>query len=153
VLGNRRAPVNFGYQKVTSEQCLSCHERPNERHPIYRFNEPRFTKIRQTLAVNSCLGCHSEHQNSRVSVSPTACSHCHDDLTLKNEPLDIAHEQLVTTQAWESCLGCHDFHGNHQHKPQTLVSNAFETELIKAYFVNGPSPYGDAKHYKAKSDD
>ncbi len=152
-LGKRSTSVNFGFQPVTSIQCLSCHDRPNERHPIYRFNEPRFADVRSSLEVNSCVGCHSEHVDSRVSVSETLCSHCHDDLVLKNDPLDVQHDQLVVDDAWSSCLGCHDFHGNHPHESQTLLSDAFPVEAIRDYFGNGSDPYGSQKIYEATFDD
>ncbi len=152
-LGNRATAVDFGYQVVTSAQCLHCHERPNERHPIYRFNEPRFAEVRQDINANSCLGCHTEHQDARVSVTNTVCSHCHQDLKLSNDPLDIAHEQLVEDKHWDTCLGCHDFHGNHAHKAQSHVSEAFNVGVIRSYFKNGDNPYGSEKHYKAKTND
>ena len=153
ILGKRTSNVNFGYQPVTSDQCLSCHERPNERHPIYRFNEPRFADVRQNLEVNSCLGCHSEHEDARVSVNDSICSHCHDDLALKNDPIDVKHSQLVKEESWSSCLGCHDFHGNHLHDPQKSVADAFHVDAIQSYFKNGPDPYGSSKIFEAKSND
>ena len=153
ILGMRSTSVNFGHQAVTSDQCLDCHERPNERHPIYRFNEPRFAEVRREHKVNSCLGCHSEHEDARVSVSNTICSSCHDDLVLKNDPLDVEHVQLVADEAWSSCLGCHDFHGNHPHDAQTRLSEAFDVDVINDYFGNGLNPYGDPKHYEAKAND
>lgn len=152
-LGKRSTAVNFGYQPVTSEHCLICHERANDRHPIYRFNEPRFAEARQQLGVNSCFGCHSEHEDARVSMNLSACSHCHEDLVLKPDPLDVTHAQLVLDDAWSSCLGCHDFHGNHPHNPQTKVADAFHVDVILDYFKNGFDPYGSPKFYEAKSND
>lgn len=152
-IGKRASNVNFGYQPVTSDQCLNCHERPNERHPIYRFNEPRFAEVRQKLNVNSCLGCHSEHEDARVSVSESVCSNCHDDLVLKNDPIDVSHSQLVEDKAWSSCLGCHDFHGNHLRDVQESVVDALNIDVIKLYFKNGTDPYGSSKSYKARADD
>lgn len=152
-LGMRATGVNFGYQPVTSDHCLACHERPNERHPIYRFNEPRFSQARQQIAVNSCVGCHSEHGDERVSINETFCSHCHDDLLLKNDPLDVSHADLVVDEAWGSCMGCHDFHGNHPHEPQTRIRDAFQVEVVRDYFKNGLDPFGGPKLYEAKSDE
>ncbi|WP_323781634.1 hypothetical protein [Leisingera sp.] len=60
-LGWRAADVDFGNGPVTSDHCLDCHERANERHPIYRFREPRFEPALQQVRADSCLGCHSEH--------------------------------------------------------------------------------------------
>ena len=37
LLGKRPAPADFGRKSVSNESCLSCHNRPNERHPVYRF--------------------------------------------------------------------------------------------------------------------
>jgi len=152
-LGLRENSVEFGYRPVTSQECLHCHERPNDRHPIYRFNEPRFSKARNEISANTCFGCHSEHQNRRVSSTATFCSNCHQELQLKDDPLDQSHATLVEYNEWESCLGCHDFHGNHTHEPQLLVENAFDTGLIQDYLVDGPDPYGESKVFKAVSND
>ena len=152
LVGLRETSVDFGLAAVTSETCLTCHERPNERHPIYRFNEPRFAEARAALGANSCLGCHTEHTDERSFVMATNCVHCHEDLELKNDPIDIAHVTLVADDQWETCLGCHDFHGNHAHEPQLIVAEAFDIEEIEAYLKSGPSPYGDTKLYKAKEE-
>lgn len=149
-LGMRDNPVDFGYKKVASEQCLDCHARPNDRHPIYRFNEPRFTEARLKLGANSCLGCHGEHADERVALGGEFCSNCHEDLALKSDPLDVAHTELVANSAWESCLGCHDFHGNHSHTPQTVVKDAFASAQIQAYLKQGVDPYGLPKIFEAK---
>ena len=151
VLNRRPSPVDFGYQPVDMHQCLACHQRPNDRHPVYRFNEPRFSKVRTDLNANSCLGCHNEHRGERVSVETTFCSHCHSTLKVKNDPLDIKHITLISDTAWDTCLGCHDFHGNHQHKPQTFLSERFSQTIVKSYFEEGRDPYGNNKTYKAKN--
>ncbi len=152
-LGKRSHSVNYGFQPVTSVQCLECHSRPNEKHPVYRFNEPRFAEVRQQLAANSCLGCHIEHTGVRVSVGETFCSHCHSDLSLENDPLDVSHDFLVSEERWSSCLGCHDFHGNHQRTAQTRVANAFHVDVVRDYLRNGADPFGSHKTYEAKAGD
>ncbi|MEM7241063.1 MAG: hypothetical protein AAF429_02660 [Pseudomonadota bacterium] len=152
LVGLREDKIDFGFAAVNSETCLNCHERPNERHPIYRFNEPRFQQARAEVAATSCLGCHSEHSDARVmaEVGQTFCVHCHEDLVLKNDPLDQSHVALIEAGQWGSCLGCHDFHGNHAHKAQIRVADAFGPAAIKAYLGNGPSPFGTKKIYEAK---
>ena len=152
MVGLRKSGADFGYIAVASESCLNCHERPNERHPIYRFNEPRFQQARVEIEATSCMGCHSEHKDQRVveEVGQSFCVHCHDDLKLKEDPLDIDHVTLIKDGEWESCLGCHDFHGNHAHKPQLVVAEAFAPSAIEAYLENGVSPFGAEKLYKAK---
>ena len=141
--------MNLGYQPVTSEQCLGCRERPNERHTIYRFSESRFAEVRKKLNVDSCLGCHTEHEDFRISVSETNCINCHGDLALKNDPIEGKHSQLVKDEAWISCMGCHDFHGNHLHSVQESVVEAFDVDVIKSYFESGLVPYGSPKLYEA----
>lgn len=149
LLFNAGYEVDFGFEKVSSQMCLACHARSDDRHPIYRFNEPRFIEAVKEVPANSCLGCHSEHNGRTVNLKEvTYCKACHSDLTLKNDPVDISHEVLVKSTDWGSCLGCHDFHGNHQRSTQLLYGDAVGIEEIEAYFAGGPSPYGQEKKSK-----
>ncbi|KAB7613789.1 hypothetical protein F9L33_10490 [Amylibacter sp. SFDW26] len=152
-LGQRETPADFGYAPVTSAQCLACHERKNERHPIYRFREPRFVKALETVEASSCLGCHSEHADQRVFVEPEFCQACHADLNVKNDPIDVPHKTLLADKSWGTCLGCHDFHGNHPVKAPLTLKAAHSLDDIRAYLNAGPSPYGDVKTYKAKENE
>ncbi len=148
-IGLRETGADFGFAQVTSETCIACHERPNDRHPIYRFNEPRFEDAILEIAATSCLGCHTEHVDARASPNITFCAHCHEDLALKKDPIDVPHVELVRADEWQSCLGCHDFHGNFGHEPQLLIDEAFAASTIEDYLKSGPSPYGNDKIYKA----
>lgn len=148
-IGTRIEPVDFGFHPVTSSTCLSCHERPNERHPIYRFREPRFQKLEITVDATSCLGCHSEHTNERAHVELGFCSSCHGALTLEFDPIDISHEILINDQRWDTCLGCHDFHGNHAYEVPTQVEQAFSASDLRNYLQSGKSPYGTSKTFEA----
>ena len=123
-LGHRKAAVDFGYLPVTSTQCLDCHQRPNERHPIYRFREPRFAEAVEKIKATSCLGCHTEHTAERSFAAVEFCAACHNDLKLSNDPLDVSHEILAKDKKWETCLGCHDFHGNHRQRTPKLLIDA-----------------------------
>jgi len=148
-VGYRQELVDFGYLPVTTSECLDCHARPNERHPIYRFREPRFGEAIEVIKATTCLGCHSEHANQRSFAPVDFCQECHDDLKLKNDPVDVPHAILVKDQNWGSCLGCHDFHGNHEFKtPKLLVDAAPEKEILE-YLAASDSPYGKGKFYKA----
>lgn len=138
--------VDFGFKKVSSKQCLTCHQRNDDRHPIYRFNEPRFIKIVEQLPANQCLGCHSEHNNKTVNLNEIGfCVACHSELILKNDPLDVSHVKLIKTDDWDSCLGCHDFHGNHKFTPPKVYQQAISAQRIKDYFAGDASPYGTIK--------
>ena len=153
VLGLRPQPADFGYQAVTSERCLACHERPNDRHPVYRFLEPRFAKARAAIKPHVCTTCHREHRGRRVSLSePGYCRHCHKETRLRQEPLDVSHERLIALKLWDTCLGCHDFHGNHLLKAEKRVEKVIPVTKIHAYFADGPSPYGDARLHDAKKE-
>lgn len=121
----RDTGVDFGYGAVTSKACFQCHERPNERHPIFRFHEPRFEKAVAQVEATSCLGCHGEHTTHRTTADLTFCQACHEDLVLKTDPLDVDHATLIADRRWETCLGCHDFHGNHRQKAPDAVEAAF----------------------------
>ena len=91
-VGLRADKVDFGYAPVSSEACTACHARPNERHPIYRFREPRFQSARAIVDATTCLGCHTEHRAERVAAPLDVCKACHDTLVLKLDPLDRPHE-------------------------------------------------------------
>ena len=152
-LGQRETPVAFGRLPVGNENCLACHERPNDHHPVYRFLEPRFAKVREKLHPHACVSCHAEHQGRRVTLAETGyCVHCHKETRLRKDPLDVSHEKLIVLKLWDSCLGCHDFHGNHIMKTERSVEKATPVEKIRAYFEGGPSPYGDARYHKAKKE-
>jgi len=140
--------VDFGFRKVSSQDCLACHNRDNDRHPIHRFNEPRFIEVVKDLPANQCLGCHSEHNGRTVKLDQIGfCKACHSDLEIKNDPIDISHSHLVKSEEWGSCLGCHDFHGNHRHKAPKLYQQVKSISEIEDYFAGGISPYGlDKKH-------
>lgn len=141
-LGMSGGPIDVGFAPVTSDDCIACHERPEDRHPVYRFLEPRFAEARAAIHPERCVSCHHEHSGTRVSLADTTfCRHCHADTTVENDPLDISHRTLIATQQWTSCLGCHDFHGNHGVQSPHRVNQAIDSHLIERYFAGGPSPY------------
>lgn len=141
-LGGATEAAAFGALPVTSRRCAACHERPNDRHPVSRFVEPRFVEAREQAGAHRCQGCHLEHDGQRVSSPPDVCRHCHDGLTLERDPLAESHAALIARAAWSSCLQCHDFHGNHRHEPPHTLERAVGERAIEAYFATEPSPYG-----------
>ena len=152
LLGTRQAAVAIGHQPVANPACLRCHERANERHPVYRFLEPRYVKVRQAIAPQHCRSCHREHTGKRVTAVQTVCSHCHGTLNIHKDPLQTTHATLVKLEKWESCLGCHDFHGNHKMKTATDLQTAIDKGRIEAYFNGAASPYPKDKYFRAKHD-
>jgi hypothetical protein len=150
----RNTPADFGFQAVTNEVCLDCHDRPNDRHPVFRFLEPRFAEARTRLGPHRCISCHREHRGRRVTVETTAfCETCHRDTKFKKEPLrDTSHTDLIARKDWTSCLTCHDFHGNHVMKTRREMSAALPPERISDYFAGGPSPYSRLKRYPARKE-
>ena len=151
VVGRRKAPVTFGHEDPDNNDCLECHERPSDNHPVFRFEEPRFADVRAVLAVQNCITCHREHRGVRVSMPEvTFCRHCHDEFELKRDPLDVSHRDLAERQDWESCLGCHDFHGNHVRETQTRLADGISLERVLDYFRDGPTPYSERKQYEAR---
>jgi len=161
-LNDRQAYVPLGHKPVANEHCLECHERPNERHPVFRFFEPRFKKARAEIGAQFCVSCHREHTGVRVSADLRFCAVCHQRLDLKNDPLLKAsnpqaaeatltsHLQLVKTKRWQTCLGCHDFHGNHRMKTAASMDQLIKPGEINAYFQGAKSPYSQSKYHKAK---
>jgi hypothetical protein len=143
VIGLRETPADFGNTDVTNQDCIACHERPFDRHPVFRFNEPRFEQARANLAPHQCQSCHREHSGVKVVAQSTYCSECHSDLDLENDPIDIPHRALVDDERWDTCLGCHDFHGNHRFEPPTKLRLKVPTWRVEAYFAGGSSPYGN----------
>jgi Cytochrome c7 and related cytochrome c len=141
VLGLRETPVDFGFREVENGDCYACHERPFDRHPVFRFNEPRFSDARKAIAPQRCASCHREHSGRRVTVQPGYCRHCHGELEMKNDPLDVSHATLVRESLWLSCLGCHDFHGNHVMKSPTHLADAISSLRVGRYFQGDVSPY------------
>ena len=95
-LGLRESTIGFGSEDVESAACLDCHERPDDRHPISRFFEPRFAEVRKDLAAHMCVTCHTEHQGVRVT-QPTIgfCTYCHQDTSLEDDPISPTHAELV----------------------------------------------------------
>lgn len=151
LLGSRGSTADFGLQRAGNEQCLACHDFPEERHPVFRFTEPRFQEARELLHPESCVACHREHRGVRVSIERIDyCRHCHEDTRLKRDPIDVPHEALVAAKEWESCLGCHDFHGNHLMTVRERVREAIPADRILAYFRGGASPYSAVKRHEAR---
>ncbi len=149
-LGYRAIATEFGRQPVTNRQCAGCHKRPDDRHPVYRFFEPRYREVRKNLKPQFCISCHTEHSGARVTLVDIGyCRECHQKLRMKEDPLNISHADLVEAERWSTCLGCHDFHGNHEIRAGEIVADAFSKNIVEAYFKGGPSPYGDKKIYQA----
>ncbi len=150
--GVREEGVDFGTKDVTVDNCLQCHDRPNDRHPTYRFSEPRFKEAVNQIDATTCITCHTEHQEERVSVvSINYCMNCHQDLEVENDPLDISHKNLIAKEEWFTCIQCHDFHGNHKYDVPEKLSDTIPMESIQDYFKGGEDPYGTTKKYIALS--
>ncbi|UKM64404.1 cytochrome c3 family protein [Flavobacteriaceae bacterium GSB9] len=153
-VGMREHGVDFGTQDVTVDNCLQCHDRPNDRHPTYRFSEPRFKEAVQHIDATTCITCHTEHQEERVSVaSINYCMNCHQDLEVEGDPLDISHKDLIAKEEWFTCIQCHDFHGNHKYKVPNKMADTIPMRVIQNYFDGGEDPYGNEKKYIALSQD
>ena len=150
LLGQRKTPVPIGKKEVSNRHCLDCHDRPEDRHPVFRFLEPRYKKARQELRAHMCNSCHREHSGKRVTTGMQYCRTCHSRLNLKNDPIDIPHARLIKDKDWRSCMGCHDFHGNHRMKTKTTILQMYPEEQVLNYFSGGQSPYSKEKYYKAK---
>ena len=150
LLGHRTQAVAFGNNPVTNKECVACHERPNDNHPVYRFNEPKYADVRKAIQPQLCTSCHQEHKGKRVTIKIDFCSHCHDALEIKHDPVIPTHAKIVHDKDWSSCLGCHDFHGNHLMKINKLYSNKIIPKIVTDYFAGNDSPYSNKKKYSAK---
>nr|VFK79151.1 MAG: Cytochrome c3 [Candidatus Kentron sp. SD] len=152
LLGRGTNPVAVGYRAVNNYDCLYCHERPNDRHPVSRFFAPRFREARERIRPQYCVGCHSEHNGKRVTSGMSYCDVCHEKIEVENDPVSISHRQLARDGNWASCLACHDYHGNHKME----VTRDFDTRIteqeLRRYFAGEiDSPYATQKFHKAKA--
>jgi len=145
LVGMREEAEYLVSRPVQMEACQRCHERPEDRHPVHRFLEPRFAEAREAIHPENCLSCHREHQGERVrldAVGQGYCMHCHKDTEVANDPLDVPHRDLIAQDRWETCLQCHDFHGNHRWQVPARMREAIPVEAVKAYLRDAASPYG-----------
>lgn len=144
LLGMRAGDVDFGMRPVNNATCIGCHDNPDDRHPAFRFLEPRFEAVRKDLAPHKCVSCHREHTDTRVSQTNIGfCASCHSDMKMKNDPTRPTHATLLKDRRWDTCLTCHDFHGNHAHEPPHDLKDALTPEVVAAYFHSADSPYGE----------
>ena len=150
-LNLRETDTAFGHHPVDNRDCIACHARAADDHPVDRFAEERFAPARRALAAHTCAGCHTEHTGRRVTMPATGCQHCHDKLALKNDPIDVPHAKLVADKNWQSCMGCHDFHGNVVRETPKRLKDARPPEAVEAYLAGGPSIYGTQRRFKART--
>ncbi len=151
-VGVREEGVDFGTKDVTVDNCMQCHDRANDRHPTHRFSEPRFKDAIRNIDATTCITCHKEHNEERVSVkSINYCMNCHQTLDVENDPLDISHKDLIAKEKWFTCIQCHDFHGNHRYSVPEKLSDTIPMKEIQEYFDGGIDPYGNNKKYTALS--
>ena len=149
LVGLRATPADIGLKDVANRECLACHDRPNDRHPVFRFVEPRFRTARAAIAPH----CASPVIGSTVRArygGDLLLPPLSEDTRLKNDPLDVAHATLIAADRWTTCLGCHDFHGNHVMETATKLARAHPPRRITQYFNGGASPYPKQRHYEAK---
>jgi predicted CXXCH cytochrome family protein len=142
--------AHFGKMAVDNKECLNCHERSNDVHPTHRFMEPRFSSAREAIKPEKCTSCHNEHQGKRITIEQVDfCRHCHEDTEVKNDPLTISHDQLISNEEWNTCLQCHDFHGNHIFELNTELKDTIPEKEVREYFEGGKDPYSEVKKFIA----
>lgn len=150
-VGSRKTNVPFGTEDVDTKKCQGCHDRPNDRHPVHRFKEPRFADARKMIEATECQTCHLEHSGMRMTQTNIGfCVNCHQDLKMKNDPLDVSHAELIKNEQWTTCLQCHDFHGNHKAKPAEMMKDTINMEVLREYLEGGKDPFGELKKYSPK---
>lgn len=150
LLNNRSEVAAFNFTFPDNKDCLACHEREDDKHPVYRFNEPRFLEARKAFQPQYCVSCHKEHNGVRVTSDPENCQYCHEEIEIKDEVLDISHTDLIKLKDWDTCLSCHDFHGNHIMKTPRKIEDMLDKKHIIEYLNGGKDPYSDKKTAKSK---
>tara|TARA_B110000503_G_scaffold143546_1_gene245707 strand:- start:2605 stop:4338 length:1734 start_codon:yes stop_codon:yes gene_type:complete len=144
--------VDVGTAEVTNETCETCHARPNDRHPVQRFQELRFFDQREALGVHECKSCHMEHNGVRVTLEGgDFCQSCHADLVMDQDPLDFSHAEIIAEGSWDACMQCHDFHGNHKAQAPTSIQDTIGLHQIRKYLNGGEDPYGLQKEHLARN--
>jgi len=145
LLGGRSGDADFITKAPSDSECQDCHVRPTDRHPVYRFLEPRFAQARNAIHPESCMSCHKEHTGERFRVSEIGteyCQHCHSETTVNNDPLDVSHASLIENMQWSSCLQCHDFHGTHAYNLPTSIKDTISRISLIEYLRDGETVYG-----------
>lgn len=151
-LGINDSRLEFVHKTVQNENCIKCHDKENDRHPIHRFNEPKYAKARKTINPTKCVSCHMEHYGVRITrLNPGFCVHCHSDLKLKNDPISPTHQKIIKEANWGVCLQCHDYHGNHVRETPVDYKDTVTKTQIKKYFNGGEDPYSEVKFYESKN--
>jgi hypothetical protein len=151
-MGMRNDEVDFALRPPQNSDCVDCHDRANDRHPVHRFKEPRFLQSLEVVDARSCMGCHTEHSGARVSNNGEYCVACHKDMTIKKDPITPPHIDLAHQGRWESCLQCHDFHNNHKYRAPKDFSERIDLTTVKNYLRDMENPYGAEKVVKAKKE-
>lgn len=151
-MGLRNDEVHLSLRPPQNSDCVDCHDRANDRHPIHRFKEPRFLQALEIVDARSCMGCHTEHSGMRVSNSGEYCVACHKEMTIKNDPLMPPHIDLANQGRWDSCLQCHDFHNNHKYQAPKFFPERIDLKTVKNYLRDMESPYGTEKVVRAKKE-
>jgi len=150
-LDQRHSESDFVFTKITNKHCIACHDREDDHHPSYRFNEPKFKKARELIHPELCISCHQEHTGQRIShFKTTDCQLCHKDMRIEDDSLTVPHDELIKREDWHTCLGCHDYHGNHEMKLETTVGRSIKAKKIQAYFNSADFPYPGKLIHKAK---
>lgn len=152
--GMRKTSTDFGSENVDNKKCLACHDRPNDRHPVNRFLEPRFHEAVSKINITQCETCHREHNGVRLVIEKADyCVNCHYDLKVKQDPLDVSHEELINQDQWNTCLQCHDFHGNHIYQLAEKMKDTIPMKKIQEYLKGGADPFSDKKKYLPLSEE
>jgi len=144
-LGRRHTAPSIGRLPVDNNVCLDCHHRSTERHPSFRFRQPRFAEARAELGAHECISCHREHTGEHLSVSNEFCASCHSDMSLQQPVIQPTHEELARNGEWDTCLRCHDFHGNHVREAPRRMSRALDLRSVMEHFATGRPIYGKKK--------
>ncbi len=152
LFGQRSTPASFNFIVPDNKDCLACHERDDDQHPVYRFNEPRFSEERKVIQVQLCVACHQQHQGEMFTANVQNCRYCHKDMRLNDDTLTTSHQTLIEQERWDSCLACHDFHGNHQMQIPTTDAAMLDKKRLGDYLAGtiNSDPYAEKKIVSAK---
>lgn len=124
------ASCHEGFQPVTNETCLRCHEAEmaEDKHGPQKFRDPRWAADLAKLEVLTCTTCHAEHVHMvgrGVHLQPDLCMTCHQGII---EGEMQSHTGFAPDGCWTA--GCHNYHDHRSISTGFLYDNLDQPPML-----------------------
>lgn len=144
------ASCHQGFQPVSNETCLRCHEAEmaTDAHGAKKFRDPRWAAELAKLEVLTCTTCHNEHVHMfgrGVHLQPDLCMTCHAEIITGELK---SHEGFAPDGCWTA--GCHNYHDHRAistgflrqnlDQPSFLPKPALPVRTVTAKLKTAPQP-------------